>query len=62
MTRRSSGVSGPFLVSSRVGTPSLPTSCRMPANRSISTRSSSMPSSRAISMDARPTRSLCPRV
>ena len=62
MTRRSSGVSGPSLRNSRVGTPSLPTSCRIPANRSTSARSSSMPSSRAIIMDACPTRSLWPRV
>lgn len=62
ITRRSSGVSGPFFLSSRVGTPSLPTSCRIPAKRSTSTRSSSMSSSRAIIMEACPTRSLCPRV
>ena len=49
MTRRSSGVSGPSLRNSRVGTPSLPTSWRIPAKRSASVRSSSMPSSRAIS-------------
>ncbi len=62
MIRRSSGVRGPSLRRTRVGTPSLPTSCRMPANRSASIRRSAMPSSRAISSEARPTRSLCPRV
>lgn len=62
ITRRSSGVSGPSLRSTRVGTPSLPTSCRIPANRRTSRRPWSMPSSRAMRTEARPTRSLCPRV
>lgn len=59
---RSWAVRGPLRRSSSVATPSLPTSCRIPAKRSVRSRSGSIPSWRAISTEARPTRSLWPRV
>ena len=62
MAANSSSVSGPFFCSTVVGTPSLPTSCSMPAYRIASTRLLRMPTSWAIMAEPRATRSLCPRV
>ena len=58
----SSSVSFPVFCRTLVGTPSLPTSCSMPAYLMASTRSPCMPISRAIMTEPRETRSLCPRV
>ena len=58
----SSSDSPPVFCRTRVGTPSLPRSCRIAAYFRVDTRSSRMPTTRAISSDARATRSLWPRV
>ena len=58
MASNSAWVSPPDFCSTRVGTPSLPMSCSMPAYRSEPTRSSRMPIARATSTDAADTRSL----
>ena len=62
MAAYSSSVSFPVFCSTLVGTPSLPTSCSMPAYRMASTRSGCIPIRRAIMTDPRDTRSLWPRV
>ena len=62
MAAYSSSVSEPFFCSTDVGTPSLPTSCSMPAYLIASARSARIPISRAIITEPRDTRSLCPRV
>ena len=58
----SSSVSLPVFCKTAVGTPSLPTSCSIPANRIAAIRSACMPISDAIMTDPLDTRSLCPRV
>ena len=62
MAAYSSSVSFPVFCRTFVGTPSLPTSCSIPAYLIASTRSPRMPISRAIMTEPRDTRSLWPRV
>jgi len=58
----SSSVSGPSFCSTLVGTPSLPTSCSMPAYRMARSRRGPMPISSAIIVAAFDTRVQWPRV
>ena len=62
MAAYSSSVSEDRFCSTDVGTPSLPTSCSMPAYLIAATRSARIPISVAIITEPRDTRSLCPLV